>query len=324
MPAGRLGKRLFVQRDAGQDPGVIFFGSGGMPFVLIALLVVGSLVFFGPLAPILLVFVLPLLLVIGVATALTRGRWGGGQAMTSGWEAPEELAPPVEFEEVRRAAQDDLLVLADDIRELDLDIELPGASGDAKEDYARALDLYERAERALDRAGAPQDLEAVSAALEEGRFAMASAKARLEGRAPPERRPPCFFDPRHGPSVRDVEWAPPDGTPRAVPACAADAIRLEEGREPLAREVVVHGQRLPYWEAPAYYGPWAGGYFGGFGTALLPALFFGSMLGGGVGLGGPVIFGGDEAYDVGADDFTDGSGGDFGGGDFGGGDFGGE
>ena len=34
----------------------------------------------------------------------------------------------------------------------------------------------------------------------------------LDGRKPPERRPPCFFDPRHGPSSRDVEWAPPGGT----------------------------------------------------------------------------------------------------------------
>src|SRR3712207_7562347 len=42
----------------------------------------------------------------------------------------------------------------------------------------------------------------------------------------------CFFDPRHGPSARDVEWAPPGGAPRLVPACAADAVRIEDGEDP--------------------------------------------------------------------------------------------
>jgi hypothetical protein len=297
---------------------VIFFGSGGTAFVLLAFLVLGSLALFGPVAPMLLVLLFPLVLVIGFATALSRGRSGAASSMTE-WDAPAVMGPPVAFDEVREAAQDDLLALADDIRELDLDIEMPDADPAAKRDYTAALGYYERAARAFDRARSPADLEAVSAALEEGRFAMTSAKARLEGRPPPERRPPCFFDPRHGPSARDVEWAPPEGSPRLVPACAADAIRVEEGSEPLARQVVVHGQRRPYWDAPEYYGPWAGGYFGGFGATLLPALFFGSVLGGGFGLGAPVIFGGDEPYQLDGGDFGDLSGSDVGGGDFGGG-----
>ena len=147
---------------------------------------------------------------------------------------------------------------------------------------------------------------------------MASAKALAEGRTPPERRPPCFFDPRHGPSTRDVEWAPPYGEPRLVPACEADALRVEEGMEPAAREVLVGGSRVPYWNAGPAYAPFAGGYFGGFGGGLLPGLLVGSMLGGGLGMG----WGAGAAY--GADGW-DGGGGDFGGGDFGGGggDFGG-
>jgi hypothetical protein len=278
---------------------VFVFGTGGAPLVLVGLAILGSVVFFGPAAPVVLVFLLPPLLIAGLAMSVSRHRSRPAELMS--------YAPPVEFEEVRRAAQDDLLALADDIRELDLEVELPDADPAGKRDYAVALDHYERAARAFDRARAPEDLEAVSAALEEGRFAMTSAKARLEGRPPPERRPPCFFDPRHGPSVRDVEWAPAEGTPRLVPACAADAIRIEEGREPLAREVVVHGERRPYWDAPEYYGPWAGGYFGGFATGLLPALFFGSMLGGGFALGGPLVL--DEGFA--------GAVGDLGGGDLG-------
>jgi hypothetical protein len=147
---------------------------------------------------------------------------------------------------------------------------------------------------------------------------MAAAKAHLAGRDEPERRPPCFFDPRHGPSVADVEWQPEWGEPRAVPVCAADAARLEAGEEPTSREVVVGGQRMPYWQAPGHYAPfYAGGMFGGFG-GFFPGLLFGSMLGGGWG----IPMGGDigGGSDWGGGDF---GGGDFGGGDFGGGDFGG-
>jgi hypothetical protein len=218
-----------------------------------------------------------------------------------------------ELAEVKEVAEEDLLALGGDIRELDLDVELPGADPRAKEDYGQALTSYERASSAFGRARAPEDLEEVSAALEEGRYAMTSAKARLAGEEPPERRPPCFFDPRHGPSVRDVEWAPPGGEPRLVPACGADAIRVEEGEEPAARNVLVGGRPTPYWNAGPAYAPWASGFFGGAAGSLVPVLFVGSMLGGGWGFGSE-----DASFDdVGGGDF------DFGGGDFGGGDFGG-
>jgi hypothetical protein len=220
-----------------------------------------------------------------------------------------------ELAEVKETAWDDLVALGDDIRALELDVDMPSADARAKDDYGRAVASYQSAERAYEAARRPADLEAVTSALEEGRYAITSAKARLEGREPPERRPPCFFDPRHGPSAREVEWAPPEGSPRTIPACAADAVRIEEGREPATREIMVGGRRLPYWQAPPYYGPWAGGFFGGLGGGLLPGLFLGSMLGSGMGLG----WGAGEAW--GAGDMGGFGGGDFCGGDFGGGDF---
>jgi hypothetical protein len=241
-----------------------------------------------------------------------------------------------ELEEVRQVAMEDLVSLGDDLRALDLDVEMPGADPAAKEDYVRALESYETATGELDRARRAEDLRPVTATLEKGRYAMASAKARLDGRPPPEHRAPCFFDPRHGPSVRDVEWAPQGGTPRAVPACADDARRIEQGEEPLTREISVDGRRRPYWDAPSYYGPWAGGYFSGFG--LLEGLLLGSLLTGGWGGwgnggysdggdsgGGDGDFDGADSGDFGGGDFGGGDfgGGDFGGGDFGGGDFGG-
>jgi hypothetical protein len=227
-----------------------------------------------------------------------------------------------EWDEVRDTARDDLVALGEDIRALDLDVDMPDADPAAKEDYGRAVTHYERASELFDRAKRPEDLEGMTQALEEGRYAMAAAKARLDGREPPERRSPCFFDPRHGPSARDVEWSPPGGAPRLVPACEADAQRVERGDDPETREVTVGGRRVPYYDAGPAYGPWAGGYFGGVGGGLLPGLLIGSMLGGGMGFGYPDSA--EAAGDWGGGDLGgDWGGGDLGGGGWGGGDFGG-
>jgi len=233
----------------------------------------------------------------------------------------------VELTEVREHAREDLIALGDDIRALDLDVQMPDVDPRVREDYGRAVDAYQAADRDLQRARRPADLGRVTTDLEEGRYAMVSTRARLEGRQPPERRAPCFFDPRHGPSVRDVQWAPPGGAPRPVPTCAADAVRIEAGEDPHPRMINVGGSQRPYWNAPAYYGPWAGGYFGRYGGmgggGMFPGLLAGSLLGGalGYGLGAEMGEGyGDGNYGDGGD-FGGGGGGDFGGG--GGGDFGG-
>jgi hypothetical protein len=229
-----------------------------------------------------------------------------------------------EFEDVRAAAEEDLIALGDDIRALDLDVSMPNADPRAVEDYTAALDSYKRASDAFDRARAPEDLAPVTSALEEGRYRMASAKARLRGEEPPEHRPPCFFDPRHGPSVTEVWWAPDGGQPRQVPACAADAQRISEGLDPHSRQVMVGGSRMPYWNAPGAFGPWAGGYFGGAGGGLLTGLLLGTALSGGFGgWGYGAGYGAGYADAAGSDGGGDFGGGDFGGGDLGGGDFGG-
>jgi hypothetical protein len=97
--------------------------------------------------------------------------------------------------------------------------------------------------------------------------------------------------------------------------------------------VTVNGRPTDYWNAPRQYGPWAGGYFNGFGGGgLLHTLLVGSALGAGLGLGEAAIgelFDGDRGDgDGGWGDGGDGDGGwgdggdggDWGGGD--GGDFG--
>jgi hypothetical protein len=225
-----------------------------------------------------------------------------------------------ELAEVKAAAHEDLIALADDVQKLEQPVE---SNQRAKREYEQALEDYGTATTAYDRVRRTKELQAVASALEEGRYHMTAAEAILAGRKPPDRRPPCFFDPRHGPSVRDVEWAPAGGTPRKVPACEADAEVVEHGREPASREVVTGGRRVPYWNAPPYFGPWAGGYFMPFGgTGFLSGLFLGELLGGAYGGWGYGSWGGSGA--TGGFGSWSGGGSDFGGGmNFGGGDFGG-
>jgi hypothetical protein len=230
-----------------------------------------------------------------------------------------------ELAEVKAAAHDDLIALADDVQKLEQPVE---SNVDARREYDAALENYDKATHAYDRATRARELEAVAGALEEGRYHMTAAQALLDGKQPPERRPPCFFDPRHGPSTRDVEWAPPGGTPRKVPACEADAQAVERGEEPASRQVLVGGRTVPYWNAPPYFGPWAGGYFMPFGgMGFLSGLFVGELLGGAYGGWGYGSWAGSgSAGGFGSWSDAGGGGGssDFGGGmDFGGGDFGG-
>jgi hypothetical protein len=217
------------------------------------------------------------------------------------------------FGEVKEAARDDLAALAEDVQGLERRVETNAA---ARTDYDAALKQYERASSAFDGARSSRELAPVSEALEEGRYLMASAEARLDGKEPPERRPACFFDPRHGPSVRDVMWSPEGGAKREVPACAACAARVEAGGEPDARQVVVGGRSMPYWQAGATHP----GYFGGFFPGLVLGEIFGSASDVRTGDSGGFT-GGD--FSGGSSGGGGGGGGDFSGGSSGGGDSGG-
>ena len=215
--------------------------------------------------------------------------------------------------QVSETARGDLVAFADDIDRVRADIKDP----EAHKELEKSLELYDQASHGLDGARRPANLEQVSAALAEGRYQISRAQARQDGRPVPERTPPCFFDPRHGPSAREVDWAPPGGATRKVPACEADAQRVERGEEPAAREIQLAGRSVPYYTAPAYFGP----YYGGFGLGgFFPGLFLGELLGGGLSGGS---YGAPAGTDFGGESGGGADLGDFGGGSFGGGDFGG-
>ena len=169
-----------------------------------------------------------------------------------------------ELEPVKKLAFEDITALGEELQSLDLDLAGRELDPGANADYQRALDAYESAKTAGERISQPDDIRHVTEILEDGRYAMACVRARVAGEPLPTRRPPCFFDPRHGLSVTDVSWAPAGGAPRDVPACALDAERVRAGAEPDVRQVMVGAQRVPYWQGGRAYQPYAAGYFGGF------------------------------------------------------------
>ena len=166
-----------------------------------------------------------------------------------------------ELEPVKQLADEDVTALGTELQGLDAELAGRELDAGARADYQRALDAYESAKVAVERLAVPDDVRHVTEILEDGRYAMACVRARVAGDPLPTRRPPCFFDPRHGLSVEDVTWTPPGGTTREVPACALDAERVRAGAEPDSRQVMVGSQRMPYYEGGPAYAPYAAGYF---------------------------------------------------------------
>ena len=183
-----------------------------------------------------------------------------------------ELAP------VRKLAFEDATALGEQLQELDVDLVGRDLDLGAHADYQRALDAYESAKSAVEAIAEHEDVRHVTQILDDGRYAIACVRARVAGEPLPTRRPPCFFDPRHGLSVTDVQWAPPGGAPRDVPACALDAERVRAGADPDSRMVMAGAQRVPYYQAGRAYQPYAQGYFGAFGPMEL--MFAGLLFGG--------------------------------------------
>jgi hypothetical protein len=188
-----------------------------------------------------------------------------------------------EFQADRQVLQADLSVLGSDVLGLEPEVTM---HPDARADYDAGVTRYRSAQAAMEYADDQVDLVRVGRVIDEGRYAMDRARARVQGREPPAPPEKLTRPGRHDEPALDVD---------------------ERG-------------------APVYVGyggmPWyGGGWFGGGGGGLLTGLMLGSMLGGGLGGGWGGY--GDDGSDRGGDDDGGAAGGDWGGGDWGGGDFGG-
>lgn len=247
-----------------------------------------------------------------------------------------------ELEAVRVVAREDLSAVGEDIRALDLDVQMPGVDKKAVEHYEKAVNAYDHATQRLERTTDIEQVRGIAQRLSDARYEMVAAKAVMKGEEVPERRAPCFFDPRHGPSIKDASYTPVRGSGRDVPVCGACSTRIEDGQQPDPRMIDVNGRNVPYYDAPGQYGRYYSGYYGGFaGSDMFTGMLIGSMLSSHGGYGSYHDY--SDGYRQGSLDASSqgdwsssdggssgwdqvgvGSGGDFGGGDFGSGDFGGD
>lgn len=217
-----------------------------------------------------------LALVVAVAYLLFR-RQPAPAAVGAGRARPRST----ELTALRRVLDEDVTRFGEELQRLDVEVATAGLDEAGRQDYQRALDSYEAAKEAAAAVVEPADGTHVTRTLEDGRYAVACVRARVAGEPLPARRPPCFFNPAHGPSTHDVSWAPPGGQPRDVPVCAADADRLSQGAEPDVRTVSQGVRRVPYWQGGPAYSPYARGYFGSYAAnGMLSGFLVGALVSG--------------------------------------------
>ncbi|MBS2939120.1 hypothetical protein KDN32_15375 [Nocardioides sp. J2M5] len=161
----------------------------------------------------------------------------------------EELAAKDRWRVARRIMDEDVTVLGEQLAELHLDTLADDLDPATRDHYRRALEHYDQAKAGLAASTTVEDVTAVEQLTTDARYHRAAVLALLAGDPLPERREPCFFDPRHGPSMQDLAWTPPGGTERSIAVCAADARRLAGDEQPEVRMVRVGDRWVPWHES---------------------------------------------------------------------------
>ncbi len=192
----------------------------------------------------------------------------------------KQLTSDFELRAVSKVADEDVTQFGEELQDLHIDTLTTELDPSMRQDYQRALDAYENAKSLMRDARSPEDVTGVTKALEDGRYAKACVLARMSSEALPERRPPCFFNPAHGPAQTDVEWAPLGGVAREIPVCLADANRLAQGAEPESRMVRSGSKMVPWYEAGPRYAAYAQGYYAAWATGgMFPVFVLGTTVG---------------------------------------------
>jgi uncharacterized membrane protein YgcG len=147
----------------------------------------------------------------------------------------------------------------------------PAGNDELSKRTRQVLDLVEEARHRLDagadddddqdRMDTPDDVEGVVRRLADARYELAAIDALRNGRPQPEKTAPCFFDPRHGPSVTVSPFTPEGGAERSVPVCAHCRDELAAGRVPPSRTLKIGDLVRPYWQWDRYTRPYVNGYW---------------------------------------------------------------
>lgn len=193
--------------------------------------------------------------------ALTAGGAGTYAARRLTARRADRRAQVEVLEQLRRLADEDVTVFGEQLQRLDNTLAGRALDPSAQHDYQTALDAYERGKWDAPRMQHPDEISRLVDTLATGRFALACVQARLAGQARPELRVPCFFNPQHGPSARDVMWTTARHGSRFVPACVRCATQVAAREKPEVRTVTIGSRTVPYWEAGASLGPYGRGYF---------------------------------------------------------------
>ena len=199
-----------------------------------------------------------------------------------------------ELAQIERLAGEDVTEFGEELTRLGKRVRVEDLDPHGRLDYQRALAAYEAAQQAVDKLRSADGVSTITDTLATGRYAIVCVVARSTGQPVPERRVPCFFNPQHGPSTKDVVWNQPKHGTRKIAVCAQDAARLLAGEDPEVRMVVIGNRRVPYWEAGKAIQPYSSGYFAqGGGAQYVAEATMRSPLkgigdaGGAAGIGGP-------------------------------------
>lgn len=143
--------------------------------------------------------------------------------------------------------------------------QLEGRIAHAKYSLAKAKALSHRLARSQP---AERDVVAVVGLLADTRRALHAIEELRLGHPAPALAPPCFIDPRHGPSRTEQTFAPTGQPARPVQVCESCGAELAAGQRPAVRllpHTAVDGSTgwADYWEAAAGRA-YVEGYWGAF------------------------------------------------------------
>jgi hypothetical protein len=176
---------------------------------------------------------------------------------SEGRERVEALA------QLRKLCEEDLAVLAENLRRVDAEAADRPLDEDSWVDYQSARKSHRTAQQEVGWVKDADEIGKVTEPIADGHSALARVQARATGEPVPKPRLPCFFNPQHGPSVFEVAFTPPGHGTRKVPACASDVARVRAKQKPDIREVEVNGRRVPYFEVGSALAPYGESYFAG-------------------------------------------------------------
>ena len=197
-------------------------------------------------------------LVLAFAAAGGAGAYTARRLLTMRADRRDQAA---QLEQARLVADEDVTVFGEQLQRLGDAVSDRTLDVATQTDYQTALDAYERAKWDAPRMQHADEISSLVDTLATGRYSMACVRARLAGNPVPELRVPCFFNPKHGPSARDVMWTSPRHGTRRVPACVRCTNQLAAREKPEVRKVRLGSRTVPYWEAGASMHPYSRGYF---------------------------------------------------------------